>query len=257
MPTSMRGACFAFSFVLVAALLLGGAGCDDNGGTGGTAFPTDPDAPTPSGETENVGVPIQEGDEIVTLRGHFYGPQHPVAVILAHMRPNDQRAWAPFAQELADAGYAAFTFDFRGYGETGGDEDFDKLDDDLAAVLQFLRNRGKEQIFLVGASMGGTASLVVAAAHPVEGVVAVSSPAEFEGHDAVDAVSRITAPKLFIASQDDTEAIGLEELLDAASEPVESELYTGNAHGTNLLQGEHAAAFKARILRFLEEQGSS
>jgi pimeloyl-ACP methyl ester carboxylesterase len=251
--------------VLLAALLVGVTACDDNGAgngsaNGGTPFdgtdrPTDPPAPTTSGETQNVGIPFEDGDEVITLRGHLYGPQHTTTVVLAHMEPNDQRAWAPFAEELAREGYAALTFDFRGYGETVGDKDFEKLDDDLVAVLRYLRDTGRERVFLVGASMGGTISLEVAATHDVDGVVAVSPPAEFEGHDAVAAVARITAPKLFIASQDDALAIGFDELLSAAAEPKESELYAGNAHGTNLLESEHAAAFKARILRFLEEQG--
>lgn len=213
---------------------------------------------TPPGETENVGIVVIE-DEIV-LNGHLFGAQNEVVVILSHMRPNDQTAWFSFAQELAEEGYAALTFDFRGYGETGGDKDFDRLDEDLSAAVRYMRDRGKRQIFLVGASMGGTASLVVAAQREVAGVVAVSAPAQFEDQDALSAVPGVTVPKLFLASEDDTAAlISLEELLAAAGEPKGSQIYTGSAHGTNLFQrdqSEHAAAVRERIFQFLREHGA-
>ncbi len=205
-------------------------------------------------QTENVGIVIIE-DETV-LRGHLFGPQNQPGVILSHMRPNDQRAWFGFAQDLADQGYAALTYDFRGYGETGGDKDFGKLDDDLAAAVRFMRDRGKQPLFLIGASMGGTASLVVAAEQGVEGIIAISAPAKFEDQDAREAVTVILQPKLFIASEDDTAAIvSLDELLEAAADPKEVQTYGGSAHGTDLLQGESAAALRERVLRFLNEHG--
>lgn len=233
--------------VLTLLLAVLTAGCGESG------VVSRPTPPTPSGDTENVGIPLEEG---VTLRGRLFGPQHEIGVILSHMRPNDQSAWFEFAEELADEGYAALTFDFRGYGETGGDKDFGKLDEDLAAALRFMRDRGKERVFLIGASMGGTASLVVAAQEDVAGVVAVSAPSRFEDQDGLSAVPDVTEPKLFIASEDDTAALGFEELLEAAGEPKEQEVYSGNAHGTNLLQSEHAAAFRQRILQFLQDHGS-
>ena len=239
---------FATALVLVAS-----GACDG----GGSPVPTQPPPVTVSAATQNVGILVGEGDDFVTLRGHLFGPQHKTGVILTHMRPNDQRDWFEFAQVLADNGYAAFTFDFRGYGETGGDEDFDKLDDDVVKAIEYMRNLPNiDQVFLIGASMGGTAALVAAAEEPVDGVIAISPPAEFEGLDAVDAVSSITAPKLFVASEDDEEAIGFQDLLDAASQPVDSETYTGNAHGTNLLLSEHGDALRALILQFLQENSS-
>ncbi len=211
----------------------------------------------PLGETENVYIVSVDN---VILNGRLFGAQNDVAVILSHMRPNDQTAWFDFAEELADAGYAALTFNFRGYGTSDGDQDFAKLDDDLAAAVRYMRDRGKETIFLVGASMGGTTSLVVAAGETVAGVVSISSPAQFEGQDALKAVPDVTVPKLFIASEADEQArLSLEQLVEATGQPKEQELYPGNAHGTNLLepdQSEYAAAARERILRFLREQAA-
>ena len=227
---------------------------------------TAPGRPTvaSNGDTEAVGIPIEEADGFITLRARLFGGQNEVAVILSHMRPNDQTAWFEFAQELADEGYAVLTFDFRGYGESDGDQDFAKLDEDLSAALQFMRrDRGKETVFLMGASMGGTTTLVVAAREDTAGVVTVSAPAQFEDQDALSVIPNVMEPTLLIASEEDTQAmLSLQELLDAtdqSSQSLESEIYAGNLHGTNLFQSEseHADAIRQRIFQFLREQAGS
>lgn len=216
------------------------------------------DEMTPIPDTENVY--IVSADDVI-LNGRLFGPGHDVAVVLSHMEPNDQTAWFDFAEELADAGYAALTFNFRGYGDSGGDRDFSKLDDDLAAAVSWLHQRGKHRVFLVGASMGGTASLVVAAQADVQGVVAISAPAEFEGQNALKAVPNVTVPKLFIASEDDELAtLSVEQMMEATGEPKDSQIYPGLAHGTNIFlpdQSDSSAAIRQRILDFLNEYGGS
>jgi alpha-beta hydrolase superfamily lysophospholipase len=214
------------------------------------AAPEGPQATPPEGVL-SVGIVVPDG---TVLNGRLFGDGNDAMVILAHMRPNDQTAWFPFAEELARNGYAALTFDFRGYGISEGEQDFDMLDDDLAAAFDYMEARGNETIFLVGASMGGTTSLIVAAERDVAGVVSISAPSEFQGHDARDAIAQIEVPRLLIASEDDTAArVSLEELLEAGGTQIDTETYTGAAHGTNLFESEHAAALRERILEFLDE----
>jgi dienelactone hydrolase len=105
--------------------------------------------------------------------------------------------------------------------------------------------------------MGGTAALVVGARDGnVEAVVAISAPERFEEQDALAAVAASDVPVLLLASEEDTAAIlSLDELLAAARGPVESAVYAGNAHGTDLFEGEHAVPARERIFLFLEELG--
>ena len=237
----------ALAVTLVAVAFVAGA-C---AGGGGMTRQTPPTVEPLGDDTENVGI-IEQGDKII-LRGHLFGRRNEVGVILAHMKPSDQSAWFDFAETLAENGYAALTFDFRGYGETGGDVDYDKLDEDLTAAVQFMRSRGKTKVFLVGASMGGTASLVVAAREDVDGVVAVSAPSRFDSQDALAAVPEVTVPKLFIASEGDMAAmVALEELFSAAGEPKEQQILPGDEHGTDIFMGDAAAAARDAILQFLE-----
>lgn len=217
----------------------------------GTATAPEHQQPTGPAETLNVGIVVL--DDQIVLNGRLYGDDHDTLVILTHMRPNDQTAWFPFAQALADYGYAALTFDFRGYGASDGDQDFAKLDEDLEAAINYMRARGRDKIFLVGASMGATTAIDVAAVEDVEGVVSISAPSEFEGHDAVAAIGNVSEPKLLIASEGDAAArVSLEELLAAAGQPVESQIYPGDAHGTDLFEGENAAAIRQLIFDFLD-----
>lgn len=214
-----------------------------------------PEQPTPlPTDTVTVGVSVDG----ITLTGRLFGGENDTVVILSHMRQNDETAWFPFAEELAAKGYAALTFNFRGYDGSGGRQDYDKLDDDLEAVINYVRGTGKERIFFVGASMGATTSLVVGENEEVAGIVAVSPPAQFDSQDALKAVANVTAPKLFIASEEDAPALDFNDLVAAAAGPKEEEVYPGNAHGTDLLdpsKNPEAASVEERILRFLQEQG--
>ena len=236
------------SALVLGALLLAvtSGGCGD-----GTSTPDSITIVPPAGDVLTVGIVV---DETQVLNGFLYGDEHADIVILSHMRQNDQSAWVSFARELADHGYAALTFDFRGYGISPGSQDFGKLDDDLAAAVAFMRLRGKERIFLVGVSMGGTTSLVVAAQEDVAGVVSISSPAEFQGQNAVEAIAKISAPIYLISAEEDTAAmVSLEELRARAEQAVVSETFTGDAHGTALLEDPQAADVGAKIIRFLDE----
>jgi pimeloyl-ACP methyl ester carboxylesterase len=104
----------------------------------------------------------------VGLEGRLFG-DGTSAVVLSHMRPADQTSWYRFANRLADAGFLVLTYDFRGYcpgGDGGcseGDRDIDSMWQDVVGAVAFVRERGAADVSLVGASMGGTASLGAAA----------------------------------------------------------------------------------------------
>jgi pimeloyl-ACP methyl ester carboxylesterase len=208
-----------------------------------------------------TGVPVSfVTDDDLTIKARLFGSGE-TAVVFAHMYPNDQQAWWGFAREVAGRGYAALTFDFRGYGETGGSKDTAHIDRDLAAAVRYLRERGYQRVILVGASMGGTAALKVAARDEFEGLVvgvaAVSAPQAFQGLAARDDVADIKVSMLFVASQDDGVAFdSLEAFYERATGPKEQQVYPGDAHGTRLLESEHAAEFKALLFDFFRTVSS-
>jgi pimeloyl-ACP methyl ester carboxylesterase len=220
-------------------------------------------------EAEPAGVP-PEGSRAVSfpsadgvrLEGRLIG-EGSVGVVLSHMRPADQRSWWPFARDLADAGYLVLTYDFRGYcpggvgGCSAGERDLGEIWRDVLGAIDFLRSRGARQVVLIGASMGGTASLLAAAQDQVsvEAVVTLSAPASFEGMDLTpDVLTRVDAAKLFVAGTGDGQAAAdAERLFDLSPPPKRVEILTTDAHGTDILSGNQAGRARTLILRYLEQ----
>lgn len=193
-----------------------------------------------------------ESSDGVPLCGRHYG-SGAVTVVLAHMRPSDQESWRPFAETLAGEGYAAFTFNFRGYEPSGGDRDIGLIDFDLGGALDYLAAQGVDRPVLVGAGMGGTAAVKVAANRDVAGVIALSAPAAIDGLSAADFIPVVDEPKYFIVAEDDTGArLDGAALYDASAEPRYFEVFTGGEHGTDLVYGRHSALVQGRILELLE-----
>ena len=232
--------------VIVAMMWLGPAACGEDGAT---------PVPVPLESSRSVSFTTQDGVEIT---GRPFG-EGQTGVVLSHMYPADQSSWWEFGQSLAESGYMALTFDFRGYGDSGGRKDIEVIDRDVEAAMEYLRAEGASRIFLAGASMGGTASLKVAARHNVAGVVSLSAPLEFRGMSVKG--ERIRVPVLLIVTDGDGSAMNslermIEEGVVGGPELTSGMVYSGsNKHGTDILKGDDAVASAARILAFLESHG--
>ncbi len=196
-------------------------------------------------------------EDDIELNGNIFGSGNKW-VILSHMYPTDQTSWFEFAEILIleEDGYSVLTYDFRGYGKSGGSQDISKLDIDLAAALAYIKQYDPELIYLMGASMGGTASLVVASktTETIDGVISFSSPDEFEGISAIGVIGDIVPAKLFIASQGDEDAVrSATEMYEKSMEPKQLEILDGDSHGTFIFEEEpeNAEKLKEIILFFL------
>jgi pimeloyl-ACP methyl ester carboxylesterase len=196
----------------------------------------------------------------VRLAGRVFGDGS-VGVVLSHMLPADQTSWWDFGRVLAEEGYLALTYDFRGYcpgsdaGCSDGDRDIAAIWQDVLGAIEEIRSAGAARVVLIGASMGGTASLV-AASKPgvdVEAVVTLSAPASIESLVADDAtLSTVTAAKLFIAGNGDAEAAeSAQRLFATAPQPKRVDIVTSNDHGTDLLTGNQSGVVRTTILGFL------
>jgi alpha-beta hydrolase superfamily lysophospholipase len=187
------------------------------------------------------------------MKGHLYanaGPKRKV-VILAHGANEDQAAWQPFAQELAAKGIAAVTFDFRGFGETGGAKDPSKLAADLDVAVRFLKSQDWPLVYIVGSDIGGTAALKVAVNEDLAGVATISSlPNAGNGLDATSDIPKVVEPKLFLAGGADLAANSAVLTMNgAATEPRTSLAPQGvSLHGIALLQNDAA---KQALLSFI------
>ena len=199
----------------------------------------------------------------VRLAGRLFG-HGSVGVVLSHMLPADQTSWWDFAADLADRGYTALTYDFRGYcpggdaGCSGGDKDISAIWQDVLGAVDEVRSAGTTEVALIGASMGGTASLVAASKPGVDvrAVITLSAPTSIEGLVAdPDTLSTVTAAKLFIAGNGDETgaADAAEQLYNSSPEPKRVDIVTSNDHGTDLLTGNQSGIVRTTMLNFLQE----
>lgn len=202
-----------------------------------------------AGEPQPVAFEATDG---TPLRGYLFG-KGPTGVILAHMYPADQKSWFPLARKLAGEGYLALTFDFRGYGESGGEKVISEIDRDLEGAYRFLGPRVKK-VFLVGASMGGTAAIRIAAENPTAGVVSLSAPMAFHGLDVRESIRKITVPCLFVAADGDGSAAATAREFNKAVKSPERLLLivSGPEHGTRLFDSPSGEQVEKAILQFLE-----
>jgi alpha-beta hydrolase superfamily lysophospholipase len=178
------------------------------------------------------------------LVGHRFG-KGKTAVILVHQSNGSLCEWAPYARRLAAHGYFAFPIDLRGHGLSQGRTGAaaNRLAADVAAAAKHVRRLGRRKVFVVGASLGGIASLVAGAniRPPLAGVVSLSAPARYRGLDALATAPRLRVPVLYVAAEDDDNA-GFDFSEDAreldaatASTDKQLELVAGDRHGIALL----------------------
>jgi pimeloyl-ACP methyl ester carboxylesterase len=164
----------------------------------------------------------------------------PVGVVLSHQLGSDFCEWLPYARALSREGYRVLAFSFRGYGSSdAGKASPARLDRDVIAAAGELRRLGARRVVIVGASMGGTASLVAAPAlRPAPKlVVSLSGPSYFGGLDASKTVPRFRGPVLFAAGADDDGFPSDARALYKASPSKEKRLLImgGGDHGSALI----------------------
>jgi len=227
-----------------------------------TPQPTSIDAPTNTPEPSKVSFTTEDGTR---LSGTLFGSGS-IAVILAHQGGTgaDQTTWQPFAKLLAEHGFTALTFDFRGIGQSEGELNLYRLIYDIEAAIDFMQNLGYDKIACVGASMGGTACLRAALDHNLIGLVFFASvkslgPPSDDALTSVefDELSQLTIPKLFMTASDDRfRNMGVvsdtTKLYEFSPEPKELHIFEGKTeHGTELFDTDDGDELTNLLLEFL------
>lgn len=243
-----------------------------------TAIPAETATPIPI-KPDSTRVEFQSADG-TPLVGYYYPAavaDAPV-VVLMHWAGGDQTDWnkvglvewllnwtppeagsVKLAAPLADVyppmpdglSFAVFTFDYRGYGESGGSTVRNKLvDDSIAALGQASKMEGVDpsRVSAIGSSIGADGVADACAVFPCVGVLSLS-PGSYLGfpyQKAVDQLNQNGVPAWCIASEGDWESAPTCKKTDGDN--YKSVIYPGRAHGTELLMGSNAPADIGQVL---------
>jgi len=171
--------------------------------------------------------------------------QRAPAILLLHMVGRNKESWGDFARFVQEcSAYALLALDLRGHGASGGSQEWDKMPQDVAAAWAALIQRPEidpERTAIVGASIGANLALVQAASEPrIRGVVLLSPGLEYRGIKTADPMQAYgQRPVLIVAAEGDSYAAdSSRKLNDLAQGAHHLEMFTGNAHGTDLLSAQ-------------------
>ena len=126
-----------------------------------------------------------EGKKFLTMKyrpetnGNFKPLKEPATIVILHGYMMFKETMAPWASELAQAGYRVVLVDLRGHGQSTGDTvSYGKYETkDLMRMLDYLKAMKlcDEKVGVLGLSYGATVALHWAAADPrVQAVVAIA-----------------------------------------------------------------------------------
>ncbi|MDF1497174.1 MAG: alpha/beta fold hydrolase [Patescibacteria group bacterium] len=157
----------------------------------------------------------------VIIKGNWSPSPTTVGVaILLHMMPNDRKSWAPFQQVLQRHHVASLAIDLRGHGEStkteeGATLDYKKFSDDdhkkylydVMGALDWLdaKKYTKDQIIMVGASIGANIAIWALEEDPALAGAVLLSPGNYRGIDSTEKAGYIKAHHAIWASGSDTD----------------------------------------------------
>lgn len=241
------------ALVAVSFLLLAGCGGGNGSGDGGANGGGKPSAAAAadvedfgclSPEQANTGYvtfPSTEGQDVEA----FATGTGDTALVLAHQADGDVCQWAPDAEELGKEGYRVVAV------QSAGSEVAE-----ITAAVTYARSKGAHKVLLMGASKGGTTVLTSAGTitPPVDAVVSLSAPADYNGMDAAGTVPGLTMPVFYMAAEGDTAfAASTKDLSKATTKAKENDLTIvgGANHGVSMLDNpDNFAKVKAFLKKY-------
>lgn len=179
------------------------------------------------------------------------------AVIFSNMSGSTKGEWRRVAEFFAANGLAAITYDYR-EGITNLSENAANGYLDLQAVYTFAINEvGVQEVFLIGASMGGPITVHGALGLDVAGIALISAPiGARSAMTSVEEIQSLDTAWLFVNTRNDDFYNETIEMHDAANDPKTLQIYSGNAHGTGIFTTEDGEDLLKLLLDFVLENSN-
>ena len=200
-----------------------------------------------------TGTPVElKAADGVKLAATYYAGEKPgPGILLLHQCNKDRSSWNGLAESLARDGFHVLTFDYRGFGESGGkrfaelppQETSRMLDEvfprDVDVAFDWLRAQPGVRGVLGagGASCGVNQSIMLSKRHPeVRTLVLLSGSTHADGRNYLH--GRPSFPLFLAAADDDDGAFELLAWIDASSGNPANRLieYKTGGHGADMFK---------------------
>ncbi|MBE9488751.1 MAG: alpha/beta fold hydrolase [Bacteroidetes bacterium] len=180
------------------------------------------------------------------IEASFFEGNQDLVVVFAHGAIFNKESWYFMAEKLQKENISSLSLDFRGYGNSKMGSTNKRLLDILGAI-DYLKERGFNNIAIVGGSMGGAAVLnaLDIKTDAVIKKVVLLAPA---GGSAIVSES---INKLFIVSKDERLFTRVNMIYDESSQPKELKVYPGSFHAQHMFKAEYSDELTNIIIDFL------
>jgi fermentation-respiration switch protein FrsA (DUF1100 family) len=251
-----------------------------NGGNQLFYYPTHDVPATPQDwgfKYEDVAFKSKDG---IALHGWFVpvqGKKAKATVVFSHGNTGSIGHHLGFVLWFVDAGYNVLTYDYRGFGKSGGTAERRGMLDDVRAAFDYVSKRADvnaEKLISYGHSLGGANSLAALAETPVKGLRAVITDAAFSSYRAMaeaiagqvgaklvtdewapkDFIGKISPVPLLIVHGTRDEVVPVAQgrlLFKTAREPKTMFEVRDGHHGDSLVRNQ--GAYRKKLLAWLEE----
>ncbi len=177
-------------------------------------------------------------------------------VVLGHQSDGTSCQMLPIARGLAEAGFQVLAIDFSGTGSSQvSDSATRTLADDMVDAVGFVHREGATRVAVLGASMGGYASLGAAKelGSTVQAIVSLSAPAYYTDGGRPPDLRGVATPVLLYVGRGDIAFLGPNQHYAKVDKRAELHVLPSSRHGVDLVD---AHAF-GRIVDFLNTQLST
>jgi len=134
---------------------------------------------------EDVDFKSKDGTKLHAWFVPVQGKKAKATVVFSHGNAGSIGHHLGFIMWFVDAGYNVLTYDYRGFGKSGGSVDRRGMLDDVRAAFDYVRTRrdvNADRLVSYGHSLGGAKSLAALAEAPVKGLRAVITDAAFSSY---------------------------------------------------------------------------
>lgn len=225
-------------------------------------------------------VMFQSGDG-TRLHGWFLkakGEKSKGTVVFSHGNSGSIGHHLGFVLWLVEAGYQVFTYDYRGFGKSGGELDRRGMIEDVQAAFRYVAQRSDvdaSKLISYGHSLGGAKSLAAFAAEKPVGLQAIIVDGAFASYRAMavlvagqlgaeiisdelspkDLIQKITGTPLLVVHGDEDRVVPFlqgQQLFDLANEPKTFFKVADGGHGDSLVRDQ--GAYRKKMLLWLDQE---